>query len=98
MARVIEEHPLQHFLDNQLPQMIAQAREAEKNRLHEIDVLEKKQEIGEKNFLLETQTKRGLDELDALNTKIETEETALKAMDIIPSQWGLLKDEDRRVE
>ena len=47
MARRVtfDQDPIAVFLDYQLPQMIAQSREAEKNRVHEKDILQERQKI-----------------------------------------------------
>ena len=76
MARRVtfDQDPIAVFLDYQLPQMIAQSREAEKNRVHEKDILQERQKIEQENFLLETQTTRGLKDLDALTKDIEAQE------------------------
>ena len=97
MARRVtfDQDPIAVFLDYQLPQMIAQSREAEKNRVHEKDILQERQKIEQENFLLETQTTRGLKDLDALTKDIEAQEKKLTDIDLIPSQWELLPPKDQ---
>ena len=87
--------PMAVFLEYQLPQMIAQSKEAEKNRVHEKDILQERQKIEQENFLLETQTTRGLKDLDALTKDIEAQEKKLTDIDLIPSQWELLPPKDQ---
>ena len=91
----LEQDPMAVFLEFQLPQMIAQSKEAEKNRVHEKDILQERQKIEQENFLLETQTTRGLKDLDALTKDIEAQEKKLTDIDLIPSQWELLPPKDQ---
>ena len=85
-----EQDPLAIFLEYQLPQMIAQAKEAEKNRMHEKDMVQVREESAiriadanqqnqQENALLEFQ--QGLLKEDYDNTKsaIKEQEKVLKA-------------------
>ena len=101
-----EQDPLAIFLEYQLPQMIAQAKEAEKNRMHEKDMVQVREESAiriadanqqnqQENALLEFQ--QGLLKEDYDNTKsaIKEQEKVLKALNIIPSQYAKIKDDER---
>ena len=90
-----EQDPLAVFLEYQLPQMVQQANEAEKNRVHELNVLEKKQELGQKNFLLETQVNQNIKQLDGLMEDIEKKEDAIAKTGLIASQFTMLPTEDQ---
>ena len=90
-----EQDPLAIFLEYQLPQMIAQSKEAEKNRVHELNVLEKKQELGQKNFLLETQVNQNIKQLDGLMADIEKKEDAIAKTGLIANQFTMLPAEDQ---
>jgi len=90
-----EQDPLAIFLEYQLPQMIAQSKEAEKNRVHELNVLEKKHELGQKNFLLETQINQNIKQLDGLMKDIEKKEDAIAKTGLIASQFTMLPAEDQ---
>jgi len=90
-----EQDPLAIFLEYQLPQMVQQANEAEKNRVHELNVLEKQQELGQKNFLLETQVNQGIKQLDGLMTDLQKQEDAIAKTGLISDQFTMLPAEDQ---
>ena len=90
-----EQDPIAMFLEYQLPQMVQQANEAEKNRVHELNVLEKQQELGQKNFLLETQVNQGIKQLDGLMADIDKKEEAIAKTGLIADQFKILPAKDQ---
>ena len=102
----IERDPIHLFLEYQLPQMIAQAKEAEKNRNHDIEmqdrreqaqlnVLEKQQQISQQNALDEFNLEIGLKDREYQVEKIRESEETLRALGVTLSEFDLKKDEDR---
>ena len=87
--------PIAVFLEYQLPQMIAQSREAEKNRVHELNVLEKQQELGQQNFLLETQVGQGIKQLDNLMADLQKQEDKMAETGLISDQFTILPAKDQ---
>tara|TARA_R100000234_G_scaffold119125_1_gene101233 strand:+ start:195 stop:1874 length:1680 start_codon:yes stop_codon:yes gene_type:complete len=62
--------PIAMFLEYQLPQMVARANEAKKNRLHELDVLEKKAKINKESQEYASLLKLSTDKISNLDTQI----------------------------
>tara|TARA_R100000988_G_C3999932_1_gene168350 strand:+ start:149 stop:2038 length:1890 start_codon:yes stop_codon:yes gene_type:complete len=69
--------PIAMFLEYQLPQMVARANEAKKNRLHELDVLEKKAKINKESQEYASLLKLSTDKISNLDTQIATKSQLL---------------------
>ena len=104
-----EQDPIAIFLEYQLPQMVAQAREAEKNRIHEKDMViareeslmrtnEHSNELKEESVLNQLNYEIALKDRDKKIKRIETGQQKLLDQGIILSQFQNLKDEDTSYE
>ena len=101
--------PLAVFLEYQLPQMIAQSKEADKNRMHQEKMVQVREEsairIGEanqknlqENTLLEFQQDLLKEDYDNTKSAITKQEEELKLLNIIPSQYAKIKDDERSTD
>lgn len=101
--------PLAVFLEYQLPQMIAQSKEADKNRMHQENMVQIREEsairIGEanqknlqENTLLEFQQDLLKEDYDNTKSAITKQEEELKLLNIIPSQYAKIKDDERSTD
>ena len=101
--------PIAIFLEYQLPQMVAQAREAEKNRVHDKDMViareeslmrtnEHSNELKEESVLNQLNYDIALTDRDKKIKRIETGQQKLLDQGIMLSQFQNLKDEDTSYE